>query len=147
MDINELCDQQEAINNRLTLSLQYYQAQLQNMMHESEELNRAQGQLATRKENHPSLCVLVLKFVALDAITNCDISHTAFDSEEIGASGSGLSQHKRKKLQPQKEDRHENYDQLNSSKRTDTSCCLAFEVKGRVLPKLEQASAIKPLTA
>ena len=98
MGINELCDQQEAINNRLTLSLQYYQAQLQNMMHESEELNRAQGQLATRKENHPSLCVLVLKFVALDAITNCDISHTAFDSEETGASGSALSQCKRKKI-------------------------------------------------
>ena len=74
-------------------------------MDESEQLHRAQEQLATRNENQPFLCVLVLKFVALDAITKCDISHRAFDSEEIVASGSGLSQYKRKKLQQQQEDR------------------------------------------
>ena len=98
MDINKPGKQKQMIQNRLQLSLQQYQDQLQNVTDEIEELHRAEELLATRNENQPFLCVLVLKFVALDAISNCDISHTAFDSEETGASGSALSQCKRKKI-------------------------------------------------
>jgi len=64
----------EAIETKLQQSLQHYEALLQNVTAEFEQLRRTQEQLTTRKENQSFLCVLVLKFVALDGITNCDIS-------------------------------------------------------------------------
>ena len=73
-EIRNHVKQRQTLPRRLQLALQHQKNKLQDIRDTINFIEKTQVTLQTSNENQPFLCVLVLKFVALDGITNCDIS-------------------------------------------------------------------------
>ena len=73
-EIHQHVRQRQTLPRRLQLALQYQENKLRELQDTINFIQRTQVSLQASNENQPFLCVLVLKFVPLDGITNCDIS-------------------------------------------------------------------------
>jgi len=74
-EIHQHAQQRQTLPPQLQLVLQHQQNKLCEIQDTINFTERTQVSLRASNENQRFPCVLVLKFVALDGITNCDISN------------------------------------------------------------------------